>query len=184
MKLSDGEKLILYMLTEIYEHLEIEDGIDPRFVQSAITTGNTFGLKWKYGGIFDASETSEEVVSEVTSILSMWDILEAHYAQLPPDAKKQVDAAIKPFDVKFRGFDGNNEGAHINAARFIIDDLARFDSFKGRDLDSHAGTLDAYRRMLPVYETVMRETGYKPLSAEELTEILLENFHPEHRKSG
>lgn len=36
MNLSDQEKLILIMLSEIYEHLKIKNGIDAKFVQSSI----------------------------------------------------------------------------------------------------------------------------------------------------
>jgi hypothetical protein len=32
MKLSDGEKLILVMLSEIHQNFGIKDGIDPKFV--------------------------------------------------------------------------------------------------------------------------------------------------------
>ena len=56
MNLSDGEKLILAMLSEIHEALEIKNGVDPKFVQSAIYSGNFWGLKWQYSGIFDSEE--------------------------------------------------------------------------------------------------------------------------------
>jgi len=36
VKLSDGEKLILLMLSEIYEKTGIEGEIEPEFIQSAI----------------------------------------------------------------------------------------------------------------------------------------------------
>jgi len=44
MKLTDGEKLILYMLSEIYEHLGIEGKtkIDSQFVKSAIHDGHAW----------------------------------------------------------------------------------------------------------------------------------------------
>jgi hypothetical protein len=46
MKLSDGEKLILIMLSDVYEKLEIEGEINPKFVKSAIGSGHPWGLKW------------------------------------------------------------------------------------------------------------------------------------------
>jgi len=72
MKLSDGEKLILFMLSELYEKLGIEGEMDPKFIKSAICSGNTWGLKWQYTGIFDSGETKPELVTEVANILDMW----------------------------------------------------------------------------------------------------------------
>jgi hypothetical protein len=43
IKLSDGDKLILMMLSEIHEHLKIENGDDSKFVQSTILSGNLWG---------------------------------------------------------------------------------------------------------------------------------------------
>ena len=45
MKLTDPEKLILIMLTEIHEKLKIENGIDSKFVQEAIYSDNTWTMK-------------------------------------------------------------------------------------------------------------------------------------------
>jgi hypothetical protein len=38
MKLSNAERLILVMLSDLYKKLDIKDGIDPEFVQAAIYT--------------------------------------------------------------------------------------------------------------------------------------------------
>ncbi len=45
MQLSDSEKLILIMLSEIHKHLGIKNGIEPEFVESAIYNEQTWGLK-------------------------------------------------------------------------------------------------------------------------------------------
>jgi uncharacterized protein len=46
MKLSDGEKLILLMISDIYDHLGIElnTGLDPRLIKSAIHEDQMWGL--------------------------------------------------------------------------------------------------------------------------------------------
>ena len=57
MKLSDGEKLIILMLSELYEKLGVEGEIEPDFIKSAIFGNQLWGLKWKYSGIpFEESE--------------------------------------------------------------------------------------------------------------------------------
>jgi translation initiation factor 2 gamma subunit (eIF-2gamma) len=59
------------MLSELYEKLGIKDEIDPKFVQAAIFSGNVWGLKWKYPGLFDIDETESAVVTEVVDILNI-----------------------------------------------------------------------------------------------------------------
>ena len=46
MQLSNAEKLMLVMLSEIHEKLGIEEGVDSHFVKEAIYTDNT----WHYHG--------------------------------------------------------------------------------------------------------------------------------------
>ena len=51
MKLSDGEKLILLILADMYKHLEIEGNFDPDFIATTIHDDHLWGFKWKYTGI-------------------------------------------------------------------------------------------------------------------------------------
>jgi hypothetical protein len=135
MKLSDGEKLILVMLSEIHQNLGIKDGIDPKFVQSAIYTGCAWGLKRKYPGIFDAAESEQALVSEVVNLLDMWSFIESSCHELSDNEKALVVDQSIP--AEFTGFDGNNEIDYIGVARFLINDLGQFAAFKRRDLNSH-----------------------------------------------
>jgi hypothetical protein len=48
MKLSDGEKLILLMLSEVFEKLKVEGSIDPALVKNAIFHDHPWALKWEY----------------------------------------------------------------------------------------------------------------------------------------
>jgi uncharacterized protein YfbU (UPF0304 family) len=184
MELSNGEKLILIMLSEIYEHLKIKGEIDPQFVREAIFSENTWGLAWKFPGIFGSGENkTPPVVSEVLDILEMWQMLETSYKRLKPVDKARIEAEAKPFgrDVHFRGFDGNNETEHMGVARFLVDDLERFSTFKGRDLNSHIPSLDTYRRMLAVFRPLRNSHEFDTLNAEQIINILKEQTHPENR---
>jgi uncharacterized protein YfbU (UPF0304 family) len=175
VKLSDGEKLILIMLTEIYEHLGIEDGVKPKFVREAIYSGNAWGLKWQYPAIFDAVEMSDAVRSEVVNILDMWSMIEDGFRDLSDADRERVkqEAALRN-DVRFYGFDKNNEFDHLNAADFLINHLDRFSAFKGRELNSHMPTIDMYRRMYTLFEPLRIKIGQrnKGLSATEIIELL------------
>jgi uncharacterized protein len=183
MTLSNGERLILVMLCEIYEKLGIKGEVDAKFVQSAIYSGNLWGLQWHYPGIFDVEDHDREVVSEVANILDMWWSIESAYAKFTKAEREKVAASDTPFakNVKFPGFDGNNEGEYLSVARFLVDDLERFTHFKGRDLNSHMPSLGVYRRMFEVFDPMRRELALRTLGPDDIIELLRAAMHRSNR---
>jgi uncharacterized protein YfbU (UPF0304 family) len=181
MKLSDGEKLILLMLCEIQEHLKMKGETNIELVKEAIFSGNLWGLEWGMPGVFHDAETSDEIVREMVHILAMWQRLEESFNGLSPEDQewlaKESDLGK---DVKFYGFDGNDrtEVQYISAARFMVDHLDRFHIFKGRDLNAHMPTLQAYRRMLLVFEPTLKEVSNKDFSAAQIAQVLAAYRHP------
>jgi uncharacterized protein len=186
MQLSDAEKLILLMLCEIHEQLPIKNGIDAAFVKSAIYSDNTWGLKWHFSGIFDNTEDTPPEVDEVCNILDMWDFIEASYERLSEEEKATVlkQAPLYGSAPKFMGFDGNSDARQMSIASFLIDDLGRFQRFKGRDLNSHMPeSLNGFRRMVAVFLSLLRPVLMRRLfSATEIISMLNEKVHPENRK--
>ncbi|HDL7690456.1 TPA: YfbU family protein [Yersinia enterocolitica] len=177
MKLTNPEKLTLVMLSEIYEKLGINggDNIDPNFIKEAIYSDNTWGLDWKYSGIFyDKTDPNPPEVTEVVDILDMWSFIEESYEQLSADEKNELVAKADPFGkhVKFSGFDGNNETKHLSIADFLINELDRFSRFEGRDLNSHAPSLATYDRMYKVFEPIRNTLVGHGLDVDELAAIL------------
>jgi uncharacterized protein YfbU (UPF0304 family) len=185
VRLSDGDKLVLVMLCELFKYMKVKGGeIDPGFVEAAIFGGHYWGLEWKYTGLFHGHEDPKTVVSEVVNILDMWYFLEQGFGELSKQDKDRVAAEADPFgkNVVFRGFDGNNETEHVGVARFLIDQLDRFTEFKGRGLNAHMPTLEAYRRMLAVFEPIRRTLTGRDLNASEIIEILNARAQPSRRK--
>lgn len=183
MKLSDGEKLIILMLSELYEKLGVEGEIEPDFIKSAIFGNQLWGLKWKYSGIpFEESE-DPEVVKKVVDILDMWHFIEYAYYNLTESEKQQLKIDAEPFgeEPKFSGFDGNNEAEYMGTAIFLVNDLERFQEFKGRDFNSHMQSVELYNRMLEVFEPIRVTLRNKPMSLENLTSILKAQIHPSKR---
>ena len=185
IKLTDGEKLILLMLCEVYKHLKMDGEIDPKFIEAAIHGGHYWGLRWKYVGIFHGHADNESTVSEVSDVLVMWWLIESGYGKLSKKDKARIAAEAVPFGkhVTFPGFDGNSEGEHVGIAHYLVNDLDRFPGFKSRDLNSHAPMIEAYRRMLPVFEPMRRNIMGRELDAAQIIELLTAMVHPEHRKS-
>lgn len=182
MKISDGEKLIILMLTELYKKLDIEDEIDTDFIRSAIFSDNLWSIPWKYPGIpFDDQDTPD-VVKEVLDILDMWSLIEHQYERLSKEEKAKLEQGAGDFgkEPKFRGFDGNHETTHMGTALFIVNDLDRFQEFAGRNMNSHMSSLDGYRRMLQKFEEMRKD--YDNFDVDNLIELLNEQIHPANRK--
>ena len=185
--LSDGEKLILLTLRDLFKQLKLKDGeMDLDFVAETIFGGHSWGLEWQYSGIFHGHEDAEAVVSEVVGVLDMWSFLESGYEKLSKKDKARVAAEAEPLGkhVKFSGFDGNNESEHMGVARFMIEQLERFTCFKGRDLNSHMPSIDTYRRMVAAFEPIRRTLTGRALNADEIIGLLKAWLHPSRQKDA
>ena len=176
MELRNGEKLILIMLSEIYEHLEIQGQIEPRFVREAICSGNAWGLTWQYPDVFGTQETNEAVRREVVDFLDMWSFIEfSHKCLSPTDTERVTEASSLGQNVQFYGFDGNTEREYFNVARFVVDQLDRFSDFKGRVLHSTMPAVRAYRRMYAAFQPMRKSlVGNRSLEATQIIQLLKE----------
>ena len=174
VKFSDGDKLILRMLCDLYEHQKEDGDFDPMFVRKAINEGHYWALDWEYG--INGDVTSPRVVSEVCDVLDMWSFIERGYEQLSEKDKERVESEAAPFgkDVTFKGFDGNNESEHFSVANFLINDLGRYYRFKGRDLNSHYPGIDGQRRMLAIFKPMLESSSLVggELSASQIIDLL------------
>jgi len=183
--LADGDKLILLMLCDLYKHLKFKKAeIDPDLIANVIFGGHSWALEQEYSGIFHGHEDAKADVAEVQNVLDMWSFLEEGYEDLSETDKTRIAAEAEPYGkrVMFTGFDGNNESGHMGIARFMIGKLGLFARFKGRELNSHAPTIDAYRRMLAVFEPIRATLIGRKLNAGEIIRILQERLHPTRRK--
>jgi uncharacterized protein YfbU (UPF0304 family) len=180
LNLSDGEKLIILMLADIYKAQKIKGSFDPEFISTTINNDKLWGFNWQYSGIpFGPYEAPHEV-KETCDYMDMWSFIEEGYAKLSAANKKKLAEDAEPFgkNVKFRGFDGNNE-SHFGIASYLVEDLKRFSRFKGRDLNSHMPVVDAYARMYKVFEPLREGLHSRPLNLAELTAILKAMIHPQ-----
>ena len=185
IKLSDGERLIIFMLADIHKHLKIKNPeIDADFITKAVVDGHDWALRSKYSGLFHSEIDSDHDVKETHEILTMFRVLQGSYERLSPADKKKVDTATPHFtgkDLYFEGFDGNHD-AHCSIARFMVEELGLYDEQKGRAMNSHGSVLDTYRRMYQCFEKFLGNLGApRGLSADQLIEVLKARVHPSRR---
>jgi uncharacterized protein YfbU (UPF0304 family) len=175
VRFSDGEKLILMMLRDLYKHMEIRDReIDPDFIAEVIWGGHYWAPKWALPGLYHDHEDRPEELSFVVDVLDMWDFLERGYERLSKAEQDRIAQEAEPFGkhVKFTGFDGNSEASYIGIARFLVEQMNRFSRFEGRELNAHMPTLATYQRMMPVFEPIRTRLVGRDLNAGEIIQIL------------
>lgn len=177
---SNFRKLVLAMLCDIHAKLEIQDSVDPGLISKAILSENEWALLWEYPGLLESEENPEHVAF-VADVLDMWQDIESSFDSLSDADKDKVSNLSAPFgsNPKFPGFDGNHEAKYLSAARFMVDELDRFQEFGGRVNNSHMETVAGYSRMLEVHAGLDENFGSR--SADELVMILNERRHPANR---
>ncbi|HEY4395012.1 MAG TPA: YfbU family protein [Polyangia bacterium] len=182
---TDGEKLLVIMLRDIYKHLKLSKGeIDPDFVGDALWGGHTWALKWRMTGLYHGHEDDVRDVRFVLSVLAMWDHLERGFEKLSKKGREAVAKEVGPLGehVTFRGFDGNNEAIHMGIAHFFVEKMDRFARFKGRDFNSHMPMIGSYRRMLAVFDQKQKSLAMGgELGVGEIAAILDAQRHPDSR---
>ncbi len=129
-------------------------------------------MPWKLTGVFHGYEEKDNIVSEVVDILDMWSFIESSYKKLTQKEKKCIKDETGYDDITFVGFDGNNEIEHMNIAEFLINDLERFQSFKGKYMNSHSPSLEGHRRMLKIFLPMRPTLVGGKLSASQIIELV------------
>ncbi|MBN1459890.1 MAG: YfbU family protein [Armatimonadetes bacterium] len=172
---SDGEKLLLLMMKDVLDHLGIRQAaVDAEFVSKAIYGGHFWAPTWRFSGVFHGHRDDTKNLSFVVDVLDMWTFLERGYGMLAAKDKKTVEKEAEAYgkQVRFPGFDGNGEAELIGIAAFLIEELERFTNFRGRDLNSHFPTVEAYSRMLDAYTPLRPGLIGRDLNAQEIAAIL------------
>ena len=174
--LSDGEKIIALMLTDLIKGLGVETDINTELIQSVIYGGHYWALGWEMPGIFHGHADKQSRVRFVVDVLDMWSFLEEAFEELSDDDKAKLAAAADPFgnQVQFPGFDGNNEGEYFSITSFLIKDLKRFSRFndKFRSLNSHRPTLETYGKMYRAFEPIREKLVGRRMNADEIAAVI------------
>ena len=172
MLLSNGEKIILLMVSQLHEHLKIEDTRAP-LIRQAIESGNVWAIEDSFPEVFDNNEIAPDVVRITRDVLTMWLSLEESFAALSSSEKEWLRANSQHVAdrVVFPGFSGNYEIEYLSAARFMVDVLEKYEHFAGRDLNNSFPRMDTYRKMLPTFEAILHKGGCLSLTAQQIAEV-------------
>lgn len=144
MDLSINERLILSNQFKILEKLYPDEANYYAQHRKAIENGYKLHYGWLAEHLYD--EMTEEECREVIDILDMYRALTFSYKDL--DDKSEIDEK----EIRFPGFDGNNETSQLSYTNYFIIDLGRFNELRDNsefpDFNSHCLMMDKYKRML------------------------------------
>jgi uncharacterized protein len=173
IRLTNGEKIILLLLSEIQEHLKLQNASRASQLREAIVSGNLWTVEDLFPEVFDNIEITKATANETREILAMWQRLEESFSRLPPTGKGWL-AGTGPQGkyAKFVGFSENYEIEQSQAAKFLVSVTEQFSYFKGRELNSHLPMLGQYRRMLPRFNLILAEVVNGDFSAQQLDRVL------------
>jgi uncharacterized protein YfbU (UPF0304 family) len=165
MDLSEKDRLIISNQLKILEKLYPEEADYYSTHRKAIEQGYKLHYNWLVEHFYD--EMSQEECREVLDILEMYRAITFSYRRLTD--KNGIDEK----QIRFKGFDGNNEGKQFGYALYFIVDLKRYDELRYGveypDFNSGTPMLDRYKKMLKLWE------GYSKsfeLTREQIVELL------------
>jgi uncharacterized protein YfbU (UPF0304 family) len=151
MKLSRTERWILSNQYRILETLYPAEAASYARNREALDSGYELHYGWMAERIYDEDDMlSEEDCREVMQILNMYLALKRSYEAL------QDKSGIEEWQIKFSGFDGNNETTRLAYMRYLNEEGEAYaDLDRGDNFNSHMPSLDGYRRQLAEWKALV-----------------------------
>ena len=169
MKLDYKDRVAFVLQLKILEKLYPEEADYYSRQRLAIEGG--YSLHYSDLSESFSPELSLDDCREVLDILDMYRAINYSHERLGENSPFNED------QIKFPGFDGNNESRQHSYIRYFILDLGRFDELRGErkfpDFNSHRKMLPQYRGMLEVWKGRDAKDPY--LNAESIQELLTFN---------
>ena len=182
-RLNNTEKLMTWLLSEILKN-QINDRKNKadskhdlksvELIQESIFGGHFWALMWEMSGVMHNHSDDPKNVRAVVDILDTWDFIERAYAKFDDAEKQSIENAVEFIGKNpvFIGFDGNNETEYLGIARFLIEQLGRFQNFKGRELNSHMPTVGRYQRMAAAFAPMRASLIGRELNVDQVIHLL------------
>lgn len=168
MNLDLKDRLILANQYRILAALYPDDAEYYKRNEEIVENGYEIAYDWLSESI-SSGGMSEAACREVMNILDMFRKLGYAYEELPD--KSGIDAR----EVRFSGFDGNNESAQLLFHEFL-EKQGKWKESPARN--SHSHLIGMYRRMLAAFQPLKDKPA---LAKTDIEQVLAVRIHPENR---
>lgn len=172
MIISDTERVILLNQYKILEKLDSDNKEEYQNLQEVLENGYELEYRYKFSYILD-SKMSESDCEFVQNILYLYDMLNNSYEQL----EDKTDIDLK--DLKFKGFDGNNESQYMGYLKYLVEVDGKYTYLfdkdkKKRYYNTHCQVIPRYESMLERFEDIKTSKGsnFFPFTKEEIISII------------
>lgn len=135
-----------------------------------------YGYEYHYSDVFDClfdEELSADGCREVLDILEMYRGIIYSYINLK---REGIQLSLTEDDIRFPGFDGNNEGKQMSYTEYFIKDLGRYDEIEQLShgyYNSHWPKLGDYRTMLEKWQEYKNTLSNRYMMSEQQIKDLL-----------
>jgi uncharacterized protein YfbU (UPF0304 family) len=165
------ERLMLWMLSEVLKG-QFGEGTDERIklIQDVLFGGHFWALGLKMPALIHSNIDSKADLKFVQDTLEMWNIIELSIESLNESDKNNISNYKKAY--RFCGFDGNKEYKFLAIANFLIDNMGYYNTFRGRDLNSHIEKLEKYKNMLFIFSQKRSKLNGRNLEYKEICELI------------
>ena len=169
-KLTKKERALFVYLLKI-----LKNQGDEEYDYDNLIKALEYGYELHYGDVFDClfdEELSADDCREVLDILEMYRGIIYSFINLKRDGK---NVSLSENDVKFPGFDGNNETKQMSYTDYFIKDLGRYDEIEELshgNYNSHWPKLGKYRAMLMKWETYKALPNRYMMTEQQIIDLL------------
>ncbi|MDB5851091.1 MAG: YfbU family protein [Rhodoferax sp.] len=138
MQLSKTERLLLANQFHIRAQLEPDQAAEFGNIAEALERG--YEAEYSFDYILEG--LSEKECRFVNDVLDMFEGLRASLAAL------KDKSGLTAENIRYRGFDGNGETAHMAYSRYLVETLGKWDDAGIKDHNSHSVSIPRYETML------------------------------------
>lgn len=161
MKLDKMQRVMLSNQLKILEALYPDEAKFLAQKRTAIEEGYALHYKDVAEAFYD-EELSEEECTFVLDVLDMYRSITFSYRHLKDEAVVPGEEfSVSEKDIRFKGFDGNNEGQYMAYCRYFVEDLGRFqelvDDHGFQDFNSHTPMIETYQNRLAKFQLLRDE---------------------------
>lgn len=176
LNFSQEQRLIIALICDLYREPDKREFTQKNIslIMNAIYGGHDWAIDWEMGGMFPREIDTDEKVAFVADALDMWEFIELRWSKMGDEERKKVSDSV-PYlgdGPKFMGFDGNNEPEYMAIAHMMVEEMNRFSTFKGRDLNSHMPKVGRYRQMLGRWPDIRSTLARGEMTVEQMIELL------------
>lgn len=174
VQFSDGEKMLMLMMVDLYKSLKVKGDINPAFLAEVIYGGHYWAPKWDMQGVFHDHIDNPKDLKYVVDVLEMWSFIEHSFNRLSASEQESIlaNTGRGKAKVQFQGFDGNEEANQMSIAKFLIEVMGRFSQFKDRELNTHCPTYSQYSQMLEKFLSIRQSLAGGLLNTKQLISLL------------